>query len=71
MHFQKVGGRGEHGGLVSILHHDLHARRVLEGSPAEEARVDVNVGCFHLQSVGLFGLKVQGLLRRTKINVFH
>lgn len=71
MHFQKVGGWGEDRWLISIFHHDLHGRRVLEGSPAEEARVDVNVGCFHLQSVGLFGLKVQWLLRRTEMNVFH
>lgn len=30
----------------------------------------MNVGCFYLQSIGFFGLKVQWLFRMTKINVF-
>lgn len=71
MYFQQVSGRGEDWRLISILHHDLHGGRVLEGAPAEETGVEVNVGCLHLQSVGLFCLKVQRLLRGTKINVFY
>lgn len=71
MYFQQVSGRGEDWWLISILHHDLHGCRVLEGAPTEETRVEVNVGCLHLQSVGLLSLKVQGLMRRTKINVFY
>lgn len=71
MYFQKVSWWREDRRLVSILHYDFNSCRIFERSHADETRVNIYVGCFYLQSIGSFGLKVQRLLRMTETNAFY
>lgn len=70
MNFEEVSWGREDGRLVRVLHHDFDCRSVFERPLAAETWISVDVGCLHLQCIGLFGLKVQRLLRNDKDECF-
>lgn len=70
MNFKEVSRGGEDRRLISIFDNNFDRRRVFKGPPAAETWVNVDIGCFYLQRIGFFGLKIQGLLRNDKDKCF-
>lgn len=70
MNFQEVSRWREDRRLICILHDNFNRCCIFKGPPAAETRVNMDIGCLYLQSIGFLGLKVQRLLRNDKDECF-